>query len=145
VAIFRKHLRPMSLTTACLVSLLLSAILVHASTDIVLYAAKAPVRAGTWAVVSDPTAAGGFAIANPNLGAPKLLTPLATPVNYFEMTFPAYSGQAYHLWLRGKAAGNSYDNDSVYVQFSDSVTSSGTAVDRIGTTSGVAVVLQTST
>ena len=145
MAIFRKHLRPMSLTTACLVSLLLSAIPVHASTDIVLYAAKAPVRAGTWAVVSDPTAAGGFAIANPNLGAPKLLTPLATPVNYFEMTFPAYSGQAYHLWFRGKAAGNSYDNDSVYVQFSDSVTSSGTAVDRIGTTSGVAVVLQSCT
>ncbi len=135
----------MSLTTACLAWLLLSAIPAHATTDIVLYASKAPVRAGTWAVVSDSTAAAGFAITNPNLGAPKLLTPLANPANYFEITFPAYSGQAYHLWLRGKAAGNSYDNDSVYVQFSDSVNSSGTAVDRIGTTSGAAVVLQSCT
>jgi len=136
----------MSLTTECLAwLLLLSAIPAHATTDIVLYASKAPVRAGTWAVVSDSTAAAGFAIANPNLGAPKLLTPLANPANYFEITFPAYSGQAYHLWLRGKATGNSYDNDSVYVQFSDSVTSSGTAVDRIGTTSGAAVVLQSCT
>jgi PKD repeat protein len=116
-----------------------------ASTDIVLYASKAAVRAGTWAVVADSTAAGGFAMANPNLGAPKIAAPLASPANYFQLTFPAYSGKAYHFWLRGKAANNSYNNDSVYVQFSDSVTSSGAAVDRIGTTSGEAVVLQACT
>jgi PKD repeat protein len=81
-------------------------------------------------------------MANPNLGAPKVTTPLANPKNYFEMTFPAYSGEAYHLWIRGKSADNSYRHDSVYVQFSDSVTSAGSAVDRIGTTSGAAVALQ---
>jgi PKD repeat protein len=126
-------------TFACAV---LSPILAQASTDVVLHAAKAPVRAGTWEVVADSTAAGGFAMANPNLGAPKVTTPLANPKNYFEMTFPAYSGEAYHLWIRGKSADNSYRHDSVYVQFSDSVTSAGSAVDRIGTTSGAAVALQ---
>jgi PKD repeat protein len=120
----------------------LSPILAQASTDVVLHASKAPVRAGTWAVVADSTAAAGFAMANPNLGAPKLTTPLANPKNYFEMTFPAYSGEAYHLWIRGKSADNSYHHDSVYVQFSDSVTSAGSAVDRIGTTSAAAVALQ---
>jgi PKD repeat protein len=72
----------------------------------------------------------------------KVSTALALPANYFQMTFPASSGQAYHLWIRGKAANNSYLHDSVFVQFSDGVTSTGTAVDRIGTTSAAAVVLQ---
>jgi PKD repeat protein len=110
-------------------------------TDIVLYASTAPVRAGTWAVVSDSTAAGGYAVTTP-LSSTKISAPLASPANYFRMTFPASSGQSYHLWIRGKAANNSYYHDSVFVQFSDSVTSNGTAVDRIGTTSAAAVVLQ---
>jgi PKD repeat protein len=123
----------------------ISPTLATANSNVILYASKASVRAGTWAVVADSTAAGGFAMANPNLGAAKITTPLASPKNYFQMTFPAYSGQAYHLWIRGKAANNSYNNDSVYVQFSDSVTSSGTTVDRIGTTSAATVVLQSCT
>jgi PKD repeat protein len=123
----------------------ISPTLATANSNVVLYASKASVRAGTWAVVADSTASGGFAMANPNLGAAKITTPLASPKNYFQMTFPAYSGQAYHLWIRGKAANNSYNNDSVYVQFSDSVTSSGTTVDRIGTTSAATVVLQSCT
>jgi len=133
------------LAEASFLAILSAAPAACASTDIVLYASKAAVRAGTWTVIADGTAAGGFAMANPNLGAPKITAPLASPANYFELTFPAHSGQAYHFWLRGKAANNSYNNDSVYVQFSDSVTSNGTAVDRIGTTSGEAVVLQACT
>ena len=123
-----------------------AAIFAHASgSDIVLYASKAPVRAGTWTVVADSSAAGGHAMRNPNLGAPRLTTPLAHPVNYFDLTFPAYSAKAYHLWIRGKSAGNSTNNDSVYIQFSDSVTSSGSPIHRIGTTSGTAVILQACT
>jgi PKD repeat protein len=112
-----------------------------AGSDIVLYASTAPVRSGTWAVVSDSTAAGGYALTTP-VSATKISTPLASPANYFQMTFPADSGQAYHLWIRGKAANNSYFHDSAFVQFSDSVTSTGAAVDRIGTTSAAAIVLQ---
>lgn len=110
-------------------------------TDIVLYASKAPVRAGTWAVVSDSTAAGGFAVTTP-VSTTRIASPLAAPANYFQMTFPASSGQAYHLWIRGKAANNSYSHDSAFVQFSDSVTSTGVDVARIGTTSATTVVLQ---
>lgn len=118
----------------------------HASnTNIVLYASKATVRAGTWAVKADSTAAGGFLIENPNAGAAKVLTPLASPKNYFEIKFPAYAGQPYHLWIRSKSLNNSISNDSIYVQFSDSVTDTGASIDRIGTTSGEAVVLQACT
>ena len=38
------------------------------------------------------------------------------------------------MWIRGTADGNSYANDSVHVQFSNSVNGSGTPVYRIGTT-----------
>jgi len=44
--------------------------------------------------------------------------------------------------LRGKAQGNSYNNDSVYVQFSGSVTSSGLPINRIQSAEGVPVVLE---
>src|SRR5438093_11119894 len=115
----------------------------HASNnDVVLYASRAPVKAGTWTVVADSTAAGGYAMANPDSDASMVTAPLAQPVNYFQLTFPAYSGMAYHLWIRGKAAKNSTSNDSVFVQFSDSVTRSGSATNRSGTTSGMAVILQ---
>lgn len=112
------------------------------SSDVVLNASRANLKAGTWAVVADSTAAGGYAMSNPNFGAPTTTAPLAQPANYFQVTFPAFSGTAYHLWIRGKAADDSTSNDSVYVQFSDSVTSSGSAIHRIGTTSGMAVILQ---
>jgi PKD repeat protein len=112
-----------------------------AGTNVVLYASKAPVRAGSWVIVSDSTAAGGSGITTP-VSATKVANPLASPANYFQMTFPASSGQAYHLWIRGKAANNSYNHDSAYIQFSDSVTSTGAATDRIGTASAAAVVLQ---
>lgn len=112
-----------------------------ADTEIVLYASTAPVRSGSWTVISDSTAAGGYAVTTP-VSSTKVSTVLASPTSYFQMTFPASSGQAYHLWIRGKAANNSYLHDSVFVQFSDSVTSTGAAVDRIGTTSAAAIVLQ---
>lgn len=141
----RKYSLIATLLTSSFAGLLFSPRLAIANSDVVLYASTAPTRAGTWSVVADSTAAGGFAIANPNLGAAKLTTPLASPANYFQMTFPAYSGQAYHFWIRAKAANNSFSNDSVYVQFSDSVTNTGSAIYRIGTTSGAAVVLQSCT
>src|SRR5207302_2604098 len=60
---------------------------------------------------------------------------LAAPTNYFEVTFQAEAGVAYHLWMRGKAASNSPYNDSVFVQFAGSVDANGQPVYRIGTTS----------
>jgi hypothetical protein len=81
-------------------------------------------------------------MANPDAGAAKLLAPLAAPASYFELTFQADAGVAYHLWLRGKAASNSWANDSTYVQFSGSVTATGAATTRIGTTSAETVSIE---
>ena len=96
-------------------------------TDIVLYASTAALRVGAWQVKSDSTVAGGAMMHNPNLGAAKITTPSATPANYFELTFNADAGRAYRLWIRGKADGDHYANDSTFVQFNNSVTSSGAA------------------
>ena len=135
----------MSYSFAIVLSSALAAAAQANSNDVVLYASKAPVRAGTWAVMADSTAAGGYLIRNPDVGAAKVLVPLAKPLNYFEITFPAYAGLQYHLWIRSKSLNNSTTNDSVYVQFSDSVNDAGSAIDRIGTTSAEAVVLQACT
>ena len=52
----------------------------------------------------------------------KVTTASATPAAYFEMTFNAEAGKGYRLWIRGKAELNNWANDSVFVQFSGSVT-----------------------
>lgn len=135
----------MSYLFATLLSFALAATAQANSNDVVLYASKAPVRAGTWVVTADSTAAGGYLIQNPDAGAAKLLVPLAKPVNYFEITFPAYAGLPYHLWIRSKSLNNATSNDSVYVQFSDSVNDAGSAIDRTGTTAAETVVLQACT
>ena len=110
--------------------------------DIVLYAAEAAVKTGTWTVVTDGSAAGGARMANPNLNAAKITTASAAPSNYFEMTFSAEAGKPYQLWMRGKAESDSYPNDSVFVQFSESVTAGGAEQWRIGTTSAAEVNLE---
>src|SRR6185295_1549093 len=115
-----------------------AAISVHASQstgdeDIVLWAADAVVGAG-WTVTADTTAAGGVRLQNPNTGAAKVTTASASPAQYFELTFNPIAGRAYRLWIRGKALQNNYANDSVHVQFEKSVTASGAAAYRIGTT-----------
>jgi hypothetical protein len=90
--------------------------------EIVLYAASALSIAGAWRRESDSTAAGGARLWNPNAGAPKSTTAASAPTSYFELPFTAEAGRPYRLWLRGKAEANSYTNDSVFVQFSGSVT-----------------------
>jgi len=115
---------------------------VNGPEEIVLYGKNAnPVR-GNWRLVSDPTAAGGARIEQPDAGVAKIPTPAAAPANYFELTFTAKANTAYRLWMRARAQNNSYNNDSVYAQFSGSVTSTGAAANRIGTTQAVTMVLE---
>ena len=106
-----------------------------ASGDIVLYAQSGRITGTKWSLVSDSTAAGGRRLWNMNAGAAKIATALAAPGSYVQLTFSAVAGRAYHLWMRGRAEGNVYTNDSVFVQFSGSVTSTGAPTLRIGTTS----------
>jgi PLD-like domain/IPT/TIG domain len=103
--------------------------------EIVLYAAEAPVKVG-WTVVPDATAAGGSRISNADAGAGKITTPSPTPAAYFEISFSADAGTPYHLWMRGRAQSDSPFNDSVHIQFSDSVDSGGVPHWRIGTNEG---------
>jgi hypothetical protein len=110
--------------------------------DVVLYAAEAAVRVGNWSPVSDSSAAGGSRLNNPNLGAARIDTPLASPAHYFEMSFTAQAGQPYRLWMRGKSYNDSGYNDSGHAQFDKSVTSGGSPTYRIGTTSGTWVNLE---
>jgi phosphatidylserine/phosphatidylglycerophosphate/cardiolipin synthase-like enzyme len=97
---------------------------------------------GNWQVVQDPTAAGGAALVNQNFSQSKISPALADPLNAFEMTFSAVSGTPYHLWVRLRAESNSFGNDSVHVQFNDSVTSGGAATMQMGSTSSAGIVLQ---
>ncbi|MBI2221872.1 MAG: hypothetical protein HYU53_11785 [Acidobacteria bacterium] len=116
-----------------------------ASAEVVLYASKAPVVAGNWTVAADATAAGGMMMRSANNGAPKIVAGspvIASPADYFEMSFNADAGRPYRLWLRMKASNNDYPNDSVHVQFSDSTNEAGAPIYRIGTTSSAEVNLE---
>jgi hypothetical protein len=107
----------------------------------VIYAADVTTISGSWKKVSDSSAAAGVKLANPDIGAATVDAPQANPQNFFEVAFNAAAGTRYRVWLRMHAAGDSKWNDSVYVQFSDSVDAAGNPVYRIGTNTGYIVNL----
>ena len=91
---------------------------------------------------ADSTAAGGQRLASADNGWSSTGSVPAAPADYVEWTFSAAANTPYRIWLRLKASDNSKYNDSVYVQFSDALDSSGSALYAIGTTNGLAVNLQ---
>jgi hypothetical protein len=110
--------------------------------EIVMHAAADAAITGGWIVTTDATAASGARLQNPNANAAKLGAALATPTQAFELAFNAEAGKAYRLWLRGKALGDNYTNDSVFVQFGGSVDAAGTPIWRTGTTDATKVVVE---
>ena len=96
---------------------------------------------GNWQFLTDSTAAGGRALWNVNHGQSILDPPLAAPANYFQTTFSAPAGVAYHLWVRLRAQSNSTSNNSVSVQFNDSIDQYGSPLYQIGTSGGAEVIL----
>jgi hypothetical protein len=117
----------------------------HSSTaagDIVFYVAKAPTRTGAFRVVADATAAGGTRLEHPNLNAPRITTPLAAPTTYIDFPLTVQANTSYHLWVRGKAAQNYGDNDSVWIQTSTTIDGNGAPIYRIGSTSAMMVNLE---
>jgi phosphatidylserine/phosphatidylglycerophosphate/cardiolipin synthase-like enzyme len=109
--------------------------------DVLMYASKGTV-AGNWRVVSDPQAAGGSRLSNPDAGLAKLATAFASPADYFELQFNAEAGKPYRLWIRGIAQNNYFGNDSIHVQFSGSVTAGGSPTWRIGTTDATQISIE---
>jgi hypothetical protein len=103
--------------------------------DVILEAATAT-SVGAFRVVNDSAASGGKAVSLPNQGRTKVVTAVAAPADYLELTFTADANTPYHLWVRMRAENNSYANDSIHVQFTN-VTSAA-----IGTTSSAVVNLE---
>jgi hypothetical protein len=108
----------------------------------VLYARDAARLTGAWRLVNDATAAGGARLSHPNAGVARLAQALEAPTHAVELSFTALAGRPYRLWIRGRADGDAYWNDSVYVQFSGSVAADGTPRYRSGTTAATAYVLE---
>jgi hypothetical protein len=113
--------------------------------DVVLYAHDVPasdIVGSAWTRVARTDAAGGSAISNPNRGAAKIATPFASPASYVDVRFHAAAGVPYRLWVRTRAEGDAYSNDSLYLQFSGRVDAQGAAQDRIGTSAAASLVLE---
>lgn len=110
--------------------------------DITMGAAYVSRVSGRWAVQADSSAIGSQVVRHPDGGLAKITTAAGSPTHFFEMTFRADAGKAYRVWIHGRADNDYWGNDSVHVQFSDSVTSSGSATYRIGTTSATEVNLE---
>ena len=107
---------------------------VSAATSVIRVASAAAGRIfGTWQTISDATAAGSQALRNPEAGATTIDPALSNPASYFEASFSADANQAYHVWVRMKAGGDSLSNDSLHLQFNDSLTSASSPIARIGT------------
>ena len=112
--------------------------------DVVIYAGDVPAQnLHGFTQVADATAAGGTKLWNPDAGADAIGEPSANPSKYFEVPFDAAGGTRYRVWLRIHPINDSKFNDSVFVQYSDSVDQSGTAIYRTGTSSAVTVNLWT--
>jgi hypothetical protein len=109
--------------------------------EVVLHVDNVAVHPG-WTPTIDSSAAAGTRLFNPDAGAPKLAMAQASPASYFSVDFAAAAGTDYRIWIRGIAQDDFWGNDSVFVQFSDSVTVSNTPVWRIGTTSATNVNLE---
>jgi endonuclease/exonuclease/phosphatase family metal-dependent hydrolase len=111
--------------------------------DEVMIGAGAPTAvSGAWRLVTDSTAANSVALSHPDAGAAKVAAPRAAPVDYVELTFEADAGKPYRLWLRARADGNYWANDSVFVQFTNSLNAAGAPALRIGSTDAFVVNLE---
>lgn len=115
--------------------------------DVVVHVADVATLHGDWEKVADAGAASGFRLHNPDRGAPKLTSALATPADYFEFTVDGLTNGPYMVWVRGKADGNSYSNDSVYIQFSNGRNAQDEADNerdffRIGTSEGLPISIE---
>jgi hypothetical protein len=118
----------------------------HWGDEILVRAADLPaaaLRGAGWITADQADAAGGVMILNPDRGAAKRAV-AAAPASYVEFTINAAAGVPYYLWMRLRATGNAYANDSLSLQFNRTVDAQGNPIARVGTTSALAVILEQS-
>jgi hypothetical protein len=97
---------------------------------------------GQWQRVADKTAAGGYRIQTTDRGVSAPSAPAAAPASFVEAVFTAPAGVSYHVWVRLRAAADSRWNESVWLQFSDSLAPSNAAIYRVGTADALLVNLE---
>jgi hypothetical protein len=110
--------------------------------EIVVWSANMTRMVGQWQRAADATAAGGFKIQTADAAGAPPAAPAVSPASYVETVFSAPAGVTYHVWVRMRSTSDSPSNDSVWVQFSDSVTPAGAPIYRVGTSDGLQVALQ---
>jgi endonuclease/exonuclease/phosphatase family metal-dependent hydrolase len=110
--------------------------------EVVLHSSDITTIRGNWARVSSTSGAGGQLMSSEDRGWSNPNAPLSGPSDYFEASFTAEAYTPYRIWLRIRAKNNSKWNESVWVQFNDSLNSSGNAAYRIGTTSAILMNLE---
>jgi hypothetical protein len=112
--------------------------------DIVIYASDIPAsgRHGSWTTAADASSPNAIKLVTADNGVANLNNPLASPVDYVDITFSAPAGMPYRIWVRMQALANSKYNDAVWLQFSDA-RAGGSAIYPIGTTAGLLVNLAT--
>ena len=110
--------------------------------EAVVYTSDVTTMQGNWSRASSSSAAGGEYFSSVDDGWSTTAAPLASPSNYFEANVSASSGTNYHVWLRLRGVGNSKWNESVWVQFSDSLDQNGNEIYRIGSGSALLVNLE---
>jgi hypothetical protein len=115
-----------------------------AASDIVVYASDIPAGAvhGAWSAVSDPTSPNAIKLSTPPSASSQTSAPLASPIDYVDVTFTANAGIPYTLWLRLEAFNNSKWSDSLWVQFSDAQVN-GAFIYPLNTTSALLVNMAT--
>jgi phosphatidylserine/phosphatidylglycerophosphate/cardiolipin synthase-like enzyme/regulation of enolase protein 1 (concanavalin A-like superfamily) len=112
---------------------------------VVMWASRVPAadRHGNWTMVVDSGAAGSGSTMR-TLTEFHLRRQTPPRSNSLGLPAPARFSTGFYdrLWVRLRAEGNAVSNDSVHLQFTDSVNQFGSAVMRIGTPSSAEFVLQ---
>ena len=85
--------------------------------DIVVHVAESATLSGNWQRIDDPSAASGARLFGPADGTTTRFPASATPLHYIEFTLDDIAEGPYRMYIRGRALNNSYDSDSVWVQF----------------------------
>src|SRR5438552_12068646 len=85
--------------------------------NIVIYAADVPTSNvhGLWSATTDAASPGRVKLSTPYTGWSTPNAPIATPTDYFDVSFNATANTSYTIWIRLQATNNCTCSDSVSV------------------------------